>query len=104
MSEDYRVKRNLTLNTACATILPPLISEDNQFSLLVPASNPPFPNAPAGLSIPVTRPAGRYRQPPQQRRARIGFAWDVFGTGKTYRPAGLYYVPITQAYPSTASR
>lgn len=102
VQEDLRLHRNLTLNLGLRwDPFRPWISEDDQFSAFQPGKqSKSFPNAPEGLlypgdeGLPRSIVGSRYNN----LAPRVGFAWDVFGNGKTAIRSGfgVYYVPITR--------
>ncbi|MEO7649086.1 MAG: hypothetical protein ABIZ80_01340, partial [Bryobacteraceae bacterium] len=100
--DDWRVHKRLTLNLGLRwDPSGSWVQEDKSLSHFEPGvQSNLFPNAPAGLlypgdnGLPSSIVGNRYGN----FGPRAGFAWDVFGNGRTAirAGAGIFYVPLTR--------
>ena len=95
--DDFKVRRNLTLNIGLRYELPtPWTDKYDRINTVVPDAtvhSKKFPTAPAGMLFPGDLPRGLYGTDKNNFAPRFGFAWDVFGDGRTaVRGAyGIFY-------------
>jgi hypothetical protein len=98
--DDWKVTDRLTLNIGVRYELPsPWMDKFDAINTVVPDPNirsKKFPNAPIGMLFPGDLPRGLYNTDKNNFAPRFGFAWDVFGDGKTaVRGAfGIFYDTI----------
>ena len=97
VQDDFKVSRNLTFNLGLRYELPtPWVDKQDRINTVVPDANVrsrKFPNAPPGMLFPGDLPRGLYGTDKNNFAPRFGFAWDVFGDGRTaVRGAyGIFY-------------
>ena len=95
--DDFKVSPRLTLNLGLRYEVPtPWIDKQDRINTVVPdpgVRSKKFPNAPAGMLFPGDLPRGLYDTDKNNFAPRIGFAYDVFGDGRTaVRGAyGIFY-------------
>ena len=95
--DDFKVGRRLTLNLGLRYELPtPWVDKYDRINTVFPVNgvrSQRFPTAPAGMLFPGDLPRGLMPTDKNNFAPRFGFAWDVFGDGKTaVRSAyGLFY-------------
>ena len=95
--DDFKLRPNLTLNLGLRYELPtPWVDKFDRINTVVPDASVrsrKFPNAPAGMLFPGDLPRGLYNTDRNNFAPRFGFAWDVFGDGRTaVRGAyGIFY-------------
>ena len=95
--DDFKVRRNLTLNIGLRYELPtPWVDKFDRINTVVPNASirsAKFPTAPPGMLFPGDLPRGLYGTDKNNFAPRFGFAWDVFGDGRTaVRGAyGIFY-------------
>jgi hypothetical protein len=95
--DDFKATRRLTFNLGLRWELPtPWVDKYDRINTVVPDANVrsrKFPNAPPGMLFPGDLPRGLYNTDKNNFAPRFGFAWDVFGDGRTaVRGAyGLFY-------------
>ena len=95
--DDFKVRRNLTLNIGLRYELPtPWVDKHDAINTVVPDASirsKKIPTAPPGMLFPGDLPRGLYDTDKNNFAPRIGFAWDVFGDGRTaVRGAyGIFY-------------
>ena len=95
--DDFKVGRRLTLNLGLRYELPtPWVDKYDRINTVFPVNgvrSQRFPTAPAGMLFPGDLPRGLMPTDKNNFAPRFGFAWDVFGEGKTaVRGAyGLFY-------------
>ena len=97
LHDDFKVSTRLTLNLGLRYELPtPWEDKFDHINTVIPDPNVrsrKFPNAPVGMLFPGDLPRGLYNTDKNNFAPRFGFAWDVFGDGRTaLRGAyGLFY-------------
>ncbi len=95
--DDWKITSRLTLNLGLRYELPiPWQDKFNRVNTVYPdpsVHSTTFPTAPVGMLFPGDLPRGLYNTDKNNFAPRVGFAWDVFGDGKTaVRGAyGLFY-------------
>lgn len=98
--DDFKVTRRITLNLGLRYELPkPWVDKAdrlNTLDLTPGVQSKVVPNAPPGLLFVGDLPRGLYKTDKNNFAPRFGFAWDVFGNGRTaVRGAwGLFYDTI----------
>jgi hypothetical protein len=97
VQDDFKVSPRFTLNLGLRYELPtPWVDKYDRIDAVVPDASvrsKKFPNAPPGMLFPGDRPRGLYHRDMNNLAPRFGFAWDVFGDGRTaVRGAyGIFY-------------
>jgi hypothetical protein len=97
VQDDFKVNRRLTLNLGLRYELPtPWVDKYDRINTVFPVAgvrSTKFPTAPPGMLFPGDLPRGLMPTDKNNFAPRFGFAWDVFGDGKTaVRGAyGLFY-------------
>jgi hypothetical protein len=97
LHDDFKVSPALTLNLGLRWELPtPWVDKYDRINTVVPdptVRSRKFPTAPPGMLFPGDLPRGLYDTDKNNFAPRFGFAWDVFGDGRTaVRGAyGLFY-------------
>lgn len=97
IQDDWRATSRLTLNLGLRYELPiPWQDKYNRVNTVYPDASvhsATFPSAPVGMLFPGDLPRGLYDTDKNNFAPRVGFAWDVFGDGRTsVRGAyGLFY-------------
>jgi hypothetical protein len=85
--DDFKVTPRLTLNVGLRWELPtPWVDKYDRINTVVPDASVrsrKFPNAPAGMLFPGDLPRGLYKTDKNNFAPRFGFAWDLFGDGRT---------------------
>jgi len=100
VQDDWKVTSRLTLNVGVRYELSmPWRDKYDLINTVYPdagVKSRKFPNAPVGMLFPGDLPRGLYNADKNNFAPRIGFAWDVFGDGKTaVRGAfGIFYDTI----------
>ena len=95
--DDLKVSRRLTLNLGLRWELPtPWVHRYDLIDTVIPdpaVRSKKYPSAPPGMLFPGDLPRGLYNRDLNNFAPRVGFAWDVFGDGRTaIRGAyGLFY-------------
>lgn len=95
--DDWKVTSRLTLNLGLRYELPiPWQDKFDRINTVYPdpsVHSSVFPTAPVGMLFPGDLPRGLYNTDKNNFAPRVGFAWDVFGDGRTaVRGAyGLFY-------------
>jgi hypothetical protein len=98
--DDWKVTSRLTLNLGLRyELATPWVDKFDAINTVYPdpaVRSRKFPNAPVGMLFPGDLPRGLYDTDKNNFAPRIGFAWDVFGDGKTaVRGAfGIFYDTI----------
>ena len=98
--DDFKVSPRLTLNLGLRYELPtPYADKYDRINTVVPDANvrsKKYPQAPPGMLFPGDRPRGLYRTDKNNFAPRFGFAYDVFGDGRTAIRGGygLFYDTI----------
>ena len=100
VQDDWKVTSRLTINLGLRyELATPWVDKFDAINTVYP--NPStrsgkFPNAPVGMLFPGDLPRGLYDTDKNNFAPRVGFAWDVFGDGKTaVRGAfGIFYDTI----------
>ena len=98
--DDWRIRQRLTLNLGLRYELPlPWVHPHDWWGTLHPGQQSRvIPNAPLGMVFPGDAgvPRGLVPTPTKDFAPRLGFAWDVFGDGRTaVRGAyGIFYEPV----------
>lgn len=87
LQDDFKVNSRLTLNMGLRYELPtPYVDKYDRINTVVPDVNirsQKFPQAPPGMLFPGDRPRGLYKTDKNNFAPRFGFAYDVFGDGRT---------------------
>ena len=97
LHDDFKVIPSLTLNLGLRWELPtPWVDKQDRINTVVTDSSVrsrKFPSAPPGMLFPGDVPRGLYQTDKNNFAPRFGFAWDVFGNGRTaVRGAyGIFY-------------
>lgn len=97
IQDDFKVSPRLTLNLGLRYESPtPWVDKFDRINTVVPDPNvrsAKFPNAPPGMLFPGDLPRGLYDTDTNNFAPRFGFAYDVFGDGRTaLRGAyGIFY-------------
>ncbi len=97
VQDDFRLSPRLTLNMGLRYELPtPWVDKHDAINTVVPDASvrsKKIPTAPPGMLFPGDLPRGLYNTDKNNFAPRFGFAWDVFGNGRTaVRGAyGLFY-------------
>ncbi|HUQ91039.1 MAG TPA: TonB-dependent receptor [Bryobacteraceae bacterium] len=100
VQDDWKVTSRLTLNLGVRyELATPWRDKFDAINTVYPdlsIRSKKFPNAPVGMLFPGDLPRGLYNTDKNNFAPRIGFAWDVFGDGKTaVRGAyGIFYDTI----------
>lgn len=95
--DDFKVSRAFTLNIGLRWELPtPWVDKADRINTVVPDASvrsSRFRQAPPGMLFPGDLPRGLYSSDKNNFAPRFGFAWDVFGDGRTaVRGAyGIFY-------------
>jgi hypothetical protein len=95
--DDFKVSPRLTLNLGLRYELPtPWIDKQDRINTVIPDASirsGKFPSAPPGMLFPGDLPRGLYDTDTNNFAPRFGFAFDVFGDGRTaIRGAyGIFY-------------
>jgi hypothetical protein len=95
--DDWKVSNRLTLNIGLRYEIPtPWVDRYDRINTVVPDAgvrSRTFPAAPPGMLFPGDLPRGLYNTDKNNLAPRVGFAWDVFGDGRTaVRGAyGIFY-------------
>ncbi len=98
--DDWKVSARLTLNLGVRYELPiPWVDKFDAMDTVIPDASvhsTKFPKAPVGMLFPGDLPRGLYHTDKNNFAPRLGFAWDVFGDGRTaVRGAfGIFYDTI----------
>jgi hypothetical protein len=97
VQDDLKVSRRLTLNLGLRWELPtPWVHRYDLINTVVPdptVRSKKYPSAPPGMLFPGDLPRGLYNKDLNNFAPRVGFAWDVFGDGRTAIRAayGVFY-------------
>ncbi len=87
LHDDFKVAPRLTLNLGLRWELPtPWVDKFDRINTVVPDASVrsrKFPNAPPGMLFPGDLSRGLYDTDKNNFAPRFGFAWDVFGDGRT---------------------
>lgn len=97
IQDDLKVSSRLTLNLGLRYELPtPWVDKYDRINTVIPDASirsGKFPDAPPGMLFPGDLPRGLYDTDKNNFAPRFGFAWDIFGDGRTaVRGAyGIFY-------------